>query len=246
MRAWARSGAKTIVAGSAIVSVLTHASLITAWVLGTLPADGLPEKSIANRIFYVPPPDRVPTDPGRRETIRYVALGGPGGVGAGDGPQTTIETRGISGSGSPAPSSPPRDTSTAPAAPPTPKKDSVYTVIDVDTAVARMASSAAPAYPITLLQAKVQGYVDAEYVVDTTGFADLASFRVLQSTNPEFVASVKDALPYMRFFAAKMGSIKVRQIVQQRFNFRINDTTAAKRPPDAGTIAVTNGRAAGR
>jgi hypothetical protein len=98
--------------------------------------------------------------------------------------------------------------------------------------VVRSAKSAAPAYPLKLLEAHVMGYVNARYVVDTTGFADTASFRVMQSTNPEFVDAVREVLPYMRFEPAKIGPTKVRQLVEQQFSFRITnpDSTA---PPAA-------------
>ena len=72
-----------------------------------------------------------------------------------------------------------------------------------------------------LLSKHVEGTVVARYIVDTTGFADTTSFEVIRSTNPEFIRSVRDALPYMRFSPAKIGSHKVRQLVEQPFTFRI-------------------------
>jgi len=105
----------------------------------------------------------------------------------------------------------------------------VFSVLEVDTAVVRSASSAAPAYPLKLLTAHIMGSVSARYVVDTTGFADTASFEVMKSTNPEFTTAVREALPYMRFTPAKIGSVKVRQLVEQQFSFRITDTVTA--PP---------------
>src|SRR5262249_29039145 len=100
-------------------------------------------------------------------------------------------------------------------------KDSVYSVLEVDTAVVRSSASAAPAYPPKLLAAHVQGYVNARYVVDTTGLADTTTFNVMEATNPEFVAAVKDVLPFMHFQPAKIGPMKVRQLVQQQFSFKI-------------------------
>jgi protein TonB len=100
-------------------------------------------------------------------------------------------------------------------------------VLDVDTAVVRTASSAAPAYPLKLLEQHIQGFVNAQYVVDTTGFADTTTFVVLQATHQDFIVAVRDALPYMRFEPAKIGRDKVRQLVQQQFSFRIADTATA-------------------
>jgi protein TonB len=94
----------------------------------------------------------------------------------------------------------------------------------------RAANSAAPAYPLKLLAARIMGYVAARYVVDTTGFADTTSFSVLKATNPEFITAVKEALPYMRFTPAKIGSMKVRQLVEQQFTFKITDTATVAQP----------------
>ena len=65
-------------------------------------------------------------------------------------------------------------------------------------------------------------------------YADVTSFTVLKATHPEFVAAVRDALPYMRFSPAKIGPLKVRQLVEQSFSFKITDTgtVAPKRKPD--------------
>ena len=95
----------------------------------------------------------------------------------------------------------------------------------------RSQSSAAPAYPLDLLTKKVQGSVNARYVVDTTGFADTTSFEVLASTNEGFVRAVRDALPYMRFTSAKIGTRKVRQIVEQSFTFKITPPTPIPASP---------------
>ena len=113
-------------------------------------------------------------------------------------------------------------------------EDSVFSVLDVDTAVVRSANSAAPAYPLKLLQAHVMGNVMAQYIVDTTGFADTTSFTVIRATHPEFAAAVREALPYMRFTPAKIGPLKVKQLVEQNFAFKITDTAVVapkvKRP----------------
>ena len=129
-----------------------------------------------------------------------------------------------------------KDSVTAPEAPPSKGQDSVYSVLDVDVAVARTASSAAPAYPLKLLEKHISGYVNAQYIVDTTGFADTTSFVVLSATNPEFTTAVRDVLPYMRFEPARIGLAKVRQLVQQQFTFKITEAaavpkTAAPRKP---------------
>ncbi len=99
--------------------------------------------------------------------------------------------------------------------------DSVFTVLGVDSEVVRMDGSAAPAYPNSLLNAGVEGYVEAEFVVDTTGWVDLSSVRILNSTHQEFASSVRLALMGMQFRPAWRSARKVRQLVSQRFSFRM-------------------------
>ena len=109
--------------------------------------------------------------------------------------------------------------------------DSVFSVLDVDSQVVRYASSAAPNYPPSLLKAGIEGAVESEFVVDTTGIVDLTSVRILFATDPEFTRSVQDALYDMRFRPAIRGSQKVRQLVHQRFTFQI------RLPPGPGVPA---------
>jgi hypothetical protein len=225
MRSWFVKNAKTVVLTSAVLSVVTHAALITGWVFGTLPEPGLPQSSIANKVFYIPPPDRVPGRIGQRERVHYIKAD-LNGLGSGEGsrqmgndrPTSTDETIGHEIKAA-------KDSVTVDSVPPIESKDSVYSVLEVDTAVVRSAASAAPTYPPTLLAAHVQGFVNARYVVDTTGLADTATFNVLEATNPEFITAVKDVLPFMHFQPAKIGPMKVRQLVQQQFSFKITGDT---------------------
>ena len=229
MRPWVNAYARTAPAvSSATISVIVHGVVIAAWVIATLPAANVSPDSIANRVYYIPPPDRVPTQAGSLAAVRYIELA-PAGPGTGAGPRTM-------GTAAPTPPDTSRgdqahDSLSAPPVQPTVGPDSVFSVLEVDTAVVRMASSAAPAYPIKLLDAHIMGFVQAQYVVDTTGFADTSSFKVIKATNPGFIDAVKEALPYMRFHPAKIGSARVRQLVEQQFSFRITDsTTITPRP----------------
>jgi hypothetical protein len=233
MRSWLNSEVTpALQVSSASFSTVFHVAVIAAWVVATLPPDGLLTKAFENRAIpvYRPPPDRMPTQAGSRAAIRYVKLA-PDGVGFGDGAhgfgnaKATPAVRDRVASG--------RDSVTTPDAPATKGQDSVYSVLDVDIAVVRSSSSAAPAYPLKLLEQHVSGFVNAQYVVDTTGFADTTSFVVLQSTNPEFTTAVRDVLPYMRFEPARIGIEKVRQIVQQQFTFKITEAAQAPKPAAA-------------
>jgi hypothetical protein len=231
MRLWTNSYAKSAVAlvgASAALSVLVHTGVIAAWVYATMPAAGLPPNSVSNRVYYIPPPDRAIGARPVREVVRYVDLSRPG-AGDGDGERKAGDAPPVIGDEkigratkevaleTPLPTSAPD----APAG----LQDSVFSMLDVDTAVTRSPNSAAPAYPLKLLAAHIMGYVNARYTVDTTGFADVESFTVIKATNPEFVDAVRDALPYMRFKPAKIGPMKVRQLVEQQFSFKIDTTS---------------------
>lgn len=232
MRLWADSYAKAAPAiPSALLSVIVHAAVIGGWVVGTLPSPGVETESFANRVYYIPPPDRTPSQQGSRETIHYIKVSVPG-PGIGDGPHTvgdarpTMELDKTIGDQA-------KDSVTAPATPPSAGQDSVYSVLEVDVAVARSANSAAPAYPLSMLKARISGSVKAQYVVDTTGFADTSSLKIISATHQDFVAAVREALPYMRFEPARIGAMKVRQLVEQQFSFKITSdtTTAATQKP---------------
>jgi protein TonB len=90
-----------------------------------------------------------------------------------------------------------------------------------------------------------------QYVVDTSGFADTTSLKVLRSTHADFTAAVRAALPFMRFYPAKVGAKKVRQLVEQEFTFKIEQPAteatpatqaSAKKPLDKPTEVQRNPR----
>jgi TonB family protein len=99
--------------------------------------------------------------------------------------------------------------------------DSVLTEIEVDSAVRRYEWSAAPDYPLAMLQQNIEGAAFVLYVVDTLGLADTASLTVVRTTHDDFAQAVRDAMPKMRFRPAILAGAKVRQLVQQNFTFKI-------------------------
>jgi hypothetical protein len=239
MRLWVESYAKeTSVAPVGVMSLIAHTLLIAAWVQATRPVDSLPDDSVANRVYYIPPPDRAPGLRTVSEQVVYVesAKEGPG-AGEDVAGRTIGDARPAAADlsiGKPQPALDTVPVAEKPNTPPPGSEDSVFSVLDVDTAVVRATNSAAPAYPLKLLEARVMGNVMAQYTVDTTGFADTASFTVIRATHPEFIAAVREALPYMRFSPAKIGPMKVKQLVEQNFAFKITDTATVapkvKRP----------------
>jgi outer membrane biosynthesis protein TonB len=115
------------------------------------------------------------------------------------------------------------DMAVAPAPAPEIRTDTIMTVLEVDTAAARYEDSAAPPYPASMLRRKLEGSVAVQYVVDTTGFAELST------THADFARSVRATLPAMRFRPAVMNARKVRQLVQQLFTFRIDSLAPPKK-----------------
>lgn len=82
--------------------------------------------------------------------------------------------------------------------------------------------SPAPIYPAALRSAHVEGEVDAEFVVDTTGRVVPWSVTLTKSTNKAFADAVREALPKMRFVPAEVGGVRVQQVVQQPFTFALS------------------------
>jgi protein TonB len=101
------------------------------------------------------------------------------------------------------------------------KEDQTFFEFQVEKPVSPAPGSGQPVYPDILRQAGVEGEVLATFVVDTTGRAEVASFKVLRSTNDMFEKAVRTALPRMRFIPAEVGGRKVKQLVQQPFTFSI-------------------------
>ena len=104
---------------------------------------------------------------------------------------------------------------------PVPQGDQPYFDFQVEKPVVAAPGSAGPAYPDMLRSAGIEGQVLAQFVVDTTGRADMATFKALRSDNDLFTVAVKNALQRMRFLPAEVGGRKVKQLVQQPFVFAL-------------------------
>ena len=206
----------------AFASLALHAGLIWLAVAVIAGARGLTgdERFGAPLLFL--PPDRHETPPaGQTESFR---LGQAGGLFA-DGSELDGAGSGIRTGGRPYGRQRPGERSSAvglaPFGAPVRLSDSVFTMLQVDRMVERYETSAAPIYPPKLSAAGKEGRVQASFVVDTTGRVDMASVQVLASDHPEFTESVRTALGEMRFRPATRGGRAVRQLVEQRFSFRL-------------------------
>lgn len=215
----------------ALVSVVTHTVLIAA--AATAGQEGARvqvEEAAERSVTFFLPVNRTTTPPPRQESIQFHRPGDRAGnsgfeerkVDKASPVQAPIVGAGPE-EGKPEEASEPVD--------PTAIYDTVATAVEVDSMVARYPDSAAPSYPQKLLELKVEGGAYVQFVVDTTGFADTLSFRVISTTHPEFAASVREALPRMRFSPAILRSKKVRQLVEQPFMFKIVPPTQASAKP---------------
>lgn len=215
------------------VSMIAHLALVLASLAGSgrpAPTDVVNETM--SIVEYLLPPDQLAGTRPQAEKVEFSSEGSGGGAGydAGEKEREPIKlevpvTAGIAEEEEAAEEA-------FAAQPPLELGDSIMTIFDVDSAVERYEYSAAPSYPELMLRRRIEGRVLAQYVVDTTGFVDTTTFRVLEATNAEFVRAVRKALPFMRFRPAKMGDRRVSQLVQQPFTFQIAPEAKPPRPPD--------------
>lgn len=239
MQRWFEAQARGTALTSVVLSVLVHGAIIS-WAVWetTRVAEEVEELHPFALVRYLAPPNRTAGQPYQPEMVRYVSIAVPEGlIRAPVVPPAEREM--------PAPAiALGADLFDAPETPALAGLDSVFSIIDVDSAASRYAWSAAPTFPPDMLAARIPGFVRAQWVVDTSGLADTASLRILESTHPDFSRAVRDALPFMRFRPAKIGDAHVRQRVEQDFNFRINplpvDTTT---DTTGGAAADTMSRA---
>jgi protein TonB len=96
-----------------------------------------------------------------------------------------------------------------------------YAEFEVERAV-RPISGTTVAYPEGMRASGAEGQVLAQFVVNENGRVETSTFKVLESTNAQFTAAVKAALPKMRFRPAQIGKTNVSQVVQQAFVFRLS------------------------
>ena len=93
MRLWVQSYARqTSIAPEVTLSAAVHAVIVVLWVVATMPAANVAPESIANRVYYVPPPDKLPGGGGPHEVVHYVSVG-VNGLGEGAGPRVMGNAR---------------------------------------------------------------------------------------------------------------------------------------------------------
>jgi protein TonB len=78
-----------------------------------------------------------------------------------------------------------------------------------------------PEYPNNLRRNGVEASFMVQFVVDSTGHVDPAAIEFLEPAQQPFLESVRRALRRSYYFAAELDGRPVRQLVRQRFIFRI-------------------------
>ena len=78
-----------------------------------------------------------------------------------------------------------------------------------------------PAYPGALRSAGMEGGVTLRFVIDTAGAVERGSAVVIRSDHELFASAALRALATHRFLPAEVGGMKVRMLVEQRFEFAI-------------------------
>jgi protein TonB len=99
--------------------------------------------------------------------------------------------------------------------------------IRVEQVVVPFADNPLPEYPASLRTLNIEGEVLIEFVVDTTGLADVGSLRVIRSSHELFTRAVKKVLPRLHFIPAQTGQRKVAMVVEQPFSFHLRQESGA-------------------
>jgi protein TonB len=97
-----------------------------------------------------------------------------------------------------------------------------YFEFQVEKQAAQIPGSIQLRYPSILQSQNVEGKVTVQFVVDTTGRAEMGSWKVLETSNELFSSAAKDAVRNAKFYPAEVGGRKVRQLVQLPLAFTLN------------------------
>src|SRR2546423_4621692 len=102
-----------------------------------------------------------------------------------------------------------------------PVTNQTYFEFQVEKPAEMLQDSPKPKSPSVLESSGIAGEVQAQFVVNSSGKADMDSFKVLKSTNELFTQAVKNVLPRMKISPAMIGGKTVNQLVQQSFQFAV-------------------------
>jgi TonB family protein len=204
------------------ISVATHATVIGFVLFSPAGTFHLPTDERDQPILFLLPPDAA----GEDERQAEIFLPGKPGSGLDAASAAPAEGQGFRLEGNERRARPKGDRAGAkgdePFGPAPFLVEKAYTAIEVDQMVERYESSAAPVYPPELSARGTEGQVEASYVVDSAGRVDTTTIRVMRSDHDRFTESVRAALAEARFRPAKRSGRAVRQLVMQRFRFKLD------------------------
>ncbi len=214
--------------GGATASVLLHATLISLAIAATASARTQRlHTDPGTRLTYLPQraaektspkPARRPATPGIPTAFqsRTTTLVAPVAVTPGIPEPALVASAPIAASGEPTASIGVGDTS------PGEGSTGVLTQFQVDREVRAFPSNRAPAYPDALRANGTEGEVCARFVVDESGRVDMKTFEIISASSPAFSAAVRNAVQRARFQPAEAAGRRVAQLVEQRFQFRLD------------------------
>ncbi|HVZ79123.1 MAG TPA: energy transducer TonB [Gemmatimonadaceae bacterium] len=222
-------------AGGMLLSLVVHTVLITAAVYGTLQAGQKIEKIKAEKVTFAeikkkepPPPKETPKPPPPNVVasppppkgfqVLTAPIKIPDVLPKIDLSKAVTNEADFSGKGVQGGIAKGVVGGTAPVT-----QDQTYFEFQVEKQVGVMPGQQGPRYPEMLRSANVEGEVVASFVVDTTGRADMNTFKVIKSTHDLFTNAVRNALANMHFYPAEIGGHKVKQLVQQPFVFNLSN-----------------------
>ena len=100
--------------------------------------------------------------------------------------------------------------------------DSVtYLATNVDRSAVSASGNPKPVYPPDLLHRSVEAAFSVYFVVDTAGRVDMATLDTPPSVDSRFIKAVRDVLVRWRFVPGEIRGRRVRQLLEQPFEFRI-------------------------
>jgi periplasmic protein TonB len=220
-------------AGGAVTSVVLHMGLIGAAVYGTLHAEQLTSKPVAEKVIFVqtrtedpvpkttpkppPPSDLVAAPPPPKGfQVLMAPISIPNVLPAIDLSRKITDAADFTGRGTPGGTATGVPDGVAP-----PNLGETFRDFQVDKQVSMMPGALPPHYPDAMRAANVEGDVLVSFVVDTTGRADMSTLKVVRSTHESFSQAVRTSVANTRYYPAEIGAHKVKQLVQQPFVFSL-------------------------
>lgn len=217
---------------TAVLSVVVHSALIGAAVYGTLEAKEAIEKPKAEKVEFVemkkdepPPPENQPEPPPeivaappppKGFQVLTAPIKIPDVLPEIDLTKKVTDEADFSGKGVAGGIAKGVVGGTGPV-----NTDQTFFEFQVEKQVAPAPGSGGPRYPDMLRSANVEGEVLMQFVVDTTGRVEMNNLKVLKTSHDLFTNAVRQHLATARFYPAEIGGRKVKQLVQQPFNFTL-------------------------